>query len=259
MYNIFLSHTADDKPFARSLTKSLNNVGIKVWIDEAEIKVGDTLIEKIREGIDSVEYVGVILSPAAVESNWVKRELDVAMNQEIENRRIKVIPILYKACELPGFLKGKLYADFTTSFTDGLRLLITRLDPGIFEKEKSIVFRQPAMCGKSIYLEHRFDGPSLLKIEGIYQVNGTNPGGQSYSGIAEIAVGLGYVTIKSSIGNKIFFCSGVIKNDELIVSGDFDVSYKILSSGQLIGSWNNGGTEILIPHTLIGRLPIKNS
>src|SRR5262249_20238899 len=87
-----------------------------VWIDEAEIKLGDSLIEKITEGIDSVDYVGVVLSPKSVQSEWVKREVDVAMNQEIKGRRVKVLPLLYEQCELPGFLAGKLYADFTNPF-----------------------------------------------------------------------------------------------------------------------------------------------
>jgi hypothetical protein len=35
------------------------------------------------------------------------------MNQEIQGKRVKVLPIMYQRCELPGFLLGKLYADFT--------------------------------------------------------------------------------------------------------------------------------------------------
>jgi len=41
----------------------------------------------------------------------VKKEVDIAMNQEIEGRRVKVVPILLDAVDLPGFLKGKLYGD----------------------------------------------------------------------------------------------------------------------------------------------------
>ena len=36
------------------------------------------------------------------------------MNQEIQSRRVKVIPLLCSRVELPGFLMGKLYADFQT-------------------------------------------------------------------------------------------------------------------------------------------------
>lgn len=80
-------------------------------MDEAEIKLGESLIEKICEAIDSVEYVIVLLSKNSIGSSWVKKEVDIAMNQEIEGRRVKVVPILLDAVDLPGFLKGKLYGD----------------------------------------------------------------------------------------------------------------------------------------------------
>ena len=50
-----------------------------MWVDEAEIKLGDSLINKIREGIDKVEYIGVILSNNSINSEWVKHEIDIAM------------------------------------------------------------------------------------------------------------------------------------------------------------------------------------
>ena len=59
--SVFLSHTWSDKNFARRLASDLNSAGLKVWFDEAEIKVGDSLINKIREGIDSMDFVLVVL------------------------------------------------------------------------------------------------------------------------------------------------------------------------------------------------------
>ncbi|WP_085314302.1 toll/interleukin-1 receptor domain-containing protein [Derxia lacustris] len=109
---IFLSHNHADKAFVRRLAIDLDAQGIQCWLDEAEIKIGDSLIEKIRTGIDEMDFVAIILSPASVNSSWVQREMDVAMNQEIAGRRIKVLPIMYRKCELPGFLLGKRYADF---------------------------------------------------------------------------------------------------------------------------------------------------
>ncbi|MFG5778870.1 toll/interleukin-1 receptor domain-containing protein [Comamonas sp. J-3] len=113
MTSIFLSHNSQDKPFVRRLARDLDVHGVKCWIDEAEIKVGDSLIEKIRQGLDSMSYVAVVLSPDSVNSAWVQKEIDVAMNQEILGKQVKVLPLLYRKCELPGFLLGKKYADFT--------------------------------------------------------------------------------------------------------------------------------------------------
>lgn len=111
--SIFLSHTAADKPFVRNLAKKLESNNVIVWLDEAEINIGDSLIEKISEGIEGSEYLGVVLSPSSVESPWVRQELNIALTEEINGRRLKVLPILYERCKLPSFLKDKLYADFT--------------------------------------------------------------------------------------------------------------------------------------------------
>ena len=92
--SVFLSHTAADKPFVRKLARDLDNHGVKYWLDEAEIKVGESLIEKIRQGLDEVDYVAAILSPNSIASPWVQREVDVAMNQEVQGKRVKVLPII---------------------------------------------------------------------------------------------------------------------------------------------------------------------
>lgn len=111
--SVFLSHNHADKPFVRRLAADLDSQGVRYWLDEAEIKVGESLIEKIRAGIDMVDFVAVVLSPDSVSSAWVQREVDVAMNQEILGRRVKVLPLMYRKCDPPGFLLGKRYADFT--------------------------------------------------------------------------------------------------------------------------------------------------
>ncbi|WP_116296208.1 toll/interleukin-1 receptor domain-containing protein [Cupriavidus taiwanensis] len=110
---VFLSHNHADKPFVRRLAADLESQGIRYWLDEAEIKIGESLIEKIRDGIDRMDYVVVVLSPDSVASSWVQREVDVAMNQEILGRRVKVLPVMFRRCDPPGFLLGKRYADFS--------------------------------------------------------------------------------------------------------------------------------------------------
>lgn len=111
---IFLSHTHSDSDFANRLAKDLKEAGAEVWIDNAEIKVGESLIEKVSEGIERMDYLAVILSRNSVNSQWVREEIEIAMTQEISGHRIKVLPLLYEPCALPIFLANKRYADFTS-------------------------------------------------------------------------------------------------------------------------------------------------
>lgn len=112
MPSIFLSHNHKDKPFVRQLANDLATKGIKVWIDEAEIKIGDSLIRKISSGIYEMDFLGVVLSPDSVQSRWVQEELEQALHIQISEAYVKVLPILLHDCKLPGFLLDKVYADF---------------------------------------------------------------------------------------------------------------------------------------------------
>lgn len=129
MSSIFLSHNFHDKEFVRRLGKDLRSRGIRVWIDEAEILVGDSLITKIENAIDEMEYLGVILSPNSIKSQWVTNEVNAALTTELRSKRVKVFPILLKNCELPAFLRGKLYADFRKeeNYEKALDLLVRSL------------------------------------------------------------------------------------------------------------------------------------
>ena len=112
MSSIFLSHNHADKHFVNKIALDLRKLGYYVWTDDAEIKIGDSLIQKIQEGIDKVSYVGAVISKNSVKSEWVKKELDIAMNQEIDGKKVKVLPLLIDDVNLPGFLIGKRFADF---------------------------------------------------------------------------------------------------------------------------------------------------
>ena len=111
--SIFMSHSSKDKFFVRNLSEQLQSYGIKVWLDEAEINIGDSLTEKIAEAIENTDYVGVVLSHNSINSEWVQRELQIALQKEIKGRKVVVLPILIEKVEIPPFLSDKLYADFT--------------------------------------------------------------------------------------------------------------------------------------------------
>jgi hypothetical protein len=84
--SIFMSHSSKDKFFVRTLAEHLEKSGINVWLDEAEINIGDSLTEKIGEAIESTDYVGVILSHNSISSEWVQRELQIALQKEIKGK-----------------------------------------------------------------------------------------------------------------------------------------------------------------------------
>lgn len=127
--SIFLSHNINDKTFVRRLAKDLRAAGVTVWLDEMQIKIGDSIFSAIAGGIENADYLAVVLSPESVASEWVKRELEIGLDREIKGKRVTVLPILYKDCRIPSFLAGKLYADFReeSRYLDAFTQLLERL------------------------------------------------------------------------------------------------------------------------------------
>jgi hypothetical protein len=131
---VFISYSRADEAFAEKLEGALKAEGMDVWIDKKAIMVGDSLILKIREGLDSADFVCALISKTSINSKWVKQELDVAFNQQIRNDSVKVLPLIIDdgvvedGLELPYFLEGKLYIDFSkNNFDSCLKELMRRL------------------------------------------------------------------------------------------------------------------------------------
>ncbi|OLE53678.1 MAG: hypothetical protein AUG51_12520 [Acidobacteria bacterium 13_1_20CM_3_53_8] len=125
---VFVSYSSVDRSFARKLSKSLHSRGLRVWYDEWEIIVGDSITQKIEEGIISSSFLVIILSTASVSSPWVREELDAALMRQITDRKVQVLPVLKEACEIPPLLRSKKYADFTKKYKLGLDNLVQSIN-----------------------------------------------------------------------------------------------------------------------------------
>lgn len=76
-FDVFISHASEDKAeVARPLAELLTRAGLRVWLDELELQIGDSLREKIDHGLNSSRFGVVIFSPTFFEKQWPVRELD---------------------------------------------------------------------------------------------------------------------------------------------------------------------------------------
>lgn len=127
---IFISYSRPDKKLAKKIAKSLVERGYPVWFDEWEIKVGDSIIDKINKGIIESDFLLLLLSKKSVKSKWVKEELNAAKMREIEKRKVFILPILLEDCKIPPLISGKKYADFRESYRKGLKEILDVLESG---------------------------------------------------------------------------------------------------------------------------------
>lgn len=62
-FDVFISHASEDKAeIARPLAESLARAGLRVWLDEFELQLGDSLREKIDQGLSLSRFGVVVLS-----------------------------------------------------------------------------------------------------------------------------------------------------------------------------------------------------
>ncbi|OHD61975.1 MAG: hypothetical protein A2014_06460 [Spirochaetes bacterium GWF1_49_6] len=143
---IFLSHSSNDNEFVHRIANDLKLKNVPVWVDEWEIKVGDSIIERISSGINESGWLAIVLSKNSVKSPWVQLELNTALSKELQQKQVFVLPLLIEDCEIPIFLRDKLYADFRDNYHNGLNTLLQRLIPEVTEviktSERSVIHRQ---------------------------------------------------------------------------------------------------------------------
>jgi len=218
--SIFLSHNRDDKEFVRRLADDLRRAGVTVWVDEAEIRIGDSIIGKIEEGILGCNYLGVVLSPSSVSSQWVKEELRTVFHYQVTRKGKIVLPLLYQRCEIPPFLIDKLYADFTEpgKYEFVLRQLLSRLDPSfsppLFVSRSDLEFLLntlpvPAQRGSALRARDTEDDMDYVTANAVdlsdLEARVAWPKQKTYSALRELI---------ASHKVEVFLLRGVIDNDD---------------------------------------------
>lgn len=121
---IFISYSHQDSEFVDRLALQLVQNKVNVWVDRWELNVGDSLLSRIQDAITGASALLVVLSQASISSAWVQKEINSGLLRELEERRVIVLPILIENCQIPVFLREKVYADFRSSFDAGLRRIL---------------------------------------------------------------------------------------------------------------------------------------
>lgn len=93
--DVFICHASEDKvSVARPLSSCLAQRGLSYWIDEAEIVPGESIAQRVNEGLKVSEFVVVILSRSFMAKHWPQRELWAVLNLEAKSGKVIIIPIL---------------------------------------------------------------------------------------------------------------------------------------------------------------------
>jgi len=109
---VFISYSQKDSGFARQLNASFFSNSIQTFLDTKDIRVGDSIPEKIYMGIGASTHLIYIMSVNSIASPWVKEEISIAKVREKQAKGFKILPVLLGEIELPVGLAHIRYADF---------------------------------------------------------------------------------------------------------------------------------------------------
>jgi hypothetical protein len=110
--DVFISHSSRDGEFSHKLASDLQATGLRVWLDQWELRPGDSIAAAVEQAIGQSRYLLLVMSPDYFQSAWTMQEWRSALASELEGKGIKAIPLLYRDCEVPPLLAQKLFIDF---------------------------------------------------------------------------------------------------------------------------------------------------
>ena len=122
---VFLSHSSADREFTAKLANVLRRHGVPVWYSETDIQGAQQWHDEIGTALQRCDWFVVVLTPDAVASMWVKRELLYSLQQDRFDGRIA--PVLFKSCnhdELSWTLASLRMVNFKDNFDQGCRGLL---------------------------------------------------------------------------------------------------------------------------------------
>ncbi|MEL6625617.1 MAG: TIR domain-containing protein [Bacteroidota bacterium] len=100
-FDFFISYVArdfysyDGPNVAEQLIQKLELGGAKVWVDKNEILVGESISEKINEGIRNARHAVIVISPAYLELDFRSPKVRPLFQSQIKDRTQRFIPVYY--------------------------------------------------------------------------------------------------------------------------------------------------------------------
>ncbi len=124
MSNVFISHRGSDAQQAEQLAIEIRIAGHKVWLDAWKIDLGDSIIERINEGLEGATYVVVCYSSSGVTAPWMSREWMSALARQLNGYSVKLLPVVLTGGVPPAILADVKYANLVKDWQRGVSQLL---------------------------------------------------------------------------------------------------------------------------------------
>lgn len=106
---VFLSFAFEDIELAGKIANTLQASGIDTWWSEWCIGAGDSIRQKIDEGLGDCTHFVVLLTPYSISKPWVNQEMDAGLVRKLSSgSKFIALRSELAASELPPLLQGAL-------------------------------------------------------------------------------------------------------------------------------------------------------
>ena len=111
-YDVFVSYSREDKAVVWALAERLRGDGLKVWLDEWEIQPGDSIVQRMEEGLERSRVLLSMVSARGLDSRWAGLERYAVMFRDPEEGERRFIPVRLDDAKVPGLLGQFAFVDW---------------------------------------------------------------------------------------------------------------------------------------------------
>ncbi len=116
-WDVFVAFASEDFPVVREIVNDLKRHGIRYWLDDEQILPGDSISQKVENGLLNSRFVMPCFSRNELKSGWVRAEYSAILNRMLSgNTGQRVVPLILddlEDSEMPPLLSDIRYERYS--------------------------------------------------------------------------------------------------------------------------------------------------
>ena len=123
MASVFICHRGADQDAAERLARDLQNRNYVVWLDIWKINIGDSIVERVNDGLSGSSHLVLCYSDTGSMGPWMSREWMSTLARQLKGVQVRLLPVRLTGGSPPAILADLKYADLVADWSTGVDAL----------------------------------------------------------------------------------------------------------------------------------------